>query len=208
MPDNDQRSTDDGWIASDAVPPVDGTVDIVDLAVAEHVAHPTRGRLLRRLKRPQSVAELADSLGVPVTRLYHHMKLLESGGLIRVVATRQVGAATERRYQATAQSYRLPEALVADTAPDQLGHLLGSVFDLAKLELVDFVEGGGMSTPNLDQQMALSLSHVELTAARRTEFLTALLELLSEYTDDPVADDAEPFTLFVAAFPPSDAADS
>ena len=208
MPDIEQSPINEGWIALDPTFTAVDIVDIVDIAVAEHVAHPTRGRLLRRLKQPQSVAELADWLGVPVTRLYHHTKLLESGGLIRVVATRQVGAATERRYQATAKSYRLPEALLADTTPDKIGHLLGSVFDLTKLDLVDFVEGGGMSMPGLDKQMVLSLSHVQLTPGRRTELVAALDELVREYTDDPASDDAEPFALFVAAFPPSDATDA
>jgi DNA-binding transcriptional ArsR family regulator len=204
MPPPSDRFEDDGWTATGAPLSTSDTVDIVDIAVAEHIAHPTRGRLLRRLKQPQSVAELAEWLDVPVTRLYHHIKLLESDDLIRVVATRQVGAATERRYQATAQSYRLPEALIADTEPAQLGQLLGSVFDLAKLDLVDFVERGGMAIPNVDQHVALSLSHMQLTPSRQSELVGALIELVHEYTDDPITDETQPFAMFVAAFPPDD----
>lgn len=195
---------DGGWTATGAPLSTSDTVDIVDIAVAEHVAHPTRGRLLRRLKQPQSVAELAEWLDVPVTRLYHHVKLLESDDLIRVVATRQVGAATERRYQATAPSYRLPEALIADTEPAQLGQLLGSVFDLAKLDLVDFVERGGMAIPNADHHVVLSLSHMQLTPSRQSELVEALVELVREYSDDPITDETQPFATFVAAFPPDD----
>jgi hypothetical protein len=118
--------------------------------------------------------------------------------------TRHAGAATERRYQATAQSYRLPEALIADTEPAQLGQLLGSVFDLAKLDLVDFVERGGMAIPNVDQHVALSLSHMQLTPSRQSELVGALIELVHEYTDDPITDETQPFAMFVAAFPPDD----
>ena len=201
---NPDQPLDGGWIAAGVPRATSDIVDIVDIAIAQHVAHPTRGRLLRRLKQPQSVAELAEWLDVPVTRLYHHVKLLESDGLIQVVATRQVGAATERRYQATAKSYRLPEALIADTEPAQLGQLLGSVFDLAKLDLVDFVERGGLATQDIDQQMVLGLAHIRLTPTRRAELVAALVDVLREYENDPDSDDAEPFATFVAAFAPND----
>jgi DNA-binding transcriptional ArsR family regulator len=201
-----EKPDNDGWTATGTPRSTGDIVDIVDIAVAEHVAHPTRGRLLRRLKQPQSVAELAEWLDVPVTRLYHHIKLLESDELIRVVSTRQVGAATERRYQATAQAYRLPKTLIAETEPAQLGQLLGSVFDLAKLDFVEFVERGGMATPSVDQHVTLSLSHMQLSPSRQSELVDALVELVREYTDDPLTDETEPFAMFVAAFPPDDEA--
>ena len=88
-------------------PPVLVAVAILATTLMAEVTHPIRGRILRRLKEPHTVAEVAESLDAPVTRLYHHVNKLEQLGLIRVVATRRVAAVTERRYQVVARSYRI-----------------------------------------------------------------------------------------------------
>ncbi len=47
-----------------------------------------------------SVKELAARLGEPQTKLYRHVRQLESAGLIRVASTRLVSGIVEQRYQA------------------------------------------------------------------------------------------------------------
>src|SRR2546422_11767850 len=61
------------------------------------VADPTRIRLiLELLDRNSTVKELAEALGVPATRLYYHVKILERHGLIQV-ANRRMGAGIAER---------------------------------------------------------------------------------------------------------------
>lgn len=63
--------------------------------------NPFRIRMMTALSRtPGSVKELSERLGVPVTRLYHHLGLLEEYGAVRVVGSRRSGARTERCYGA------------------------------------------------------------------------------------------------------------
>jgi DNA-binding transcriptional ArsR family regulator len=50
--------------------------------------------------RVMSVKELAAELNEPQTKLYRHVKRLESAGLIRVASTRLVSGIMEQRYQA------------------------------------------------------------------------------------------------------------
>lgn len=201
-----QRTTEDTWERVPDSPAIAERFEIVDIAVAEHITHPTRGRLLRRLKTPLSAAELAAQLSVPVTRLYHHIKQLEAAELIHVAATRKVGAATERRYQASARSFQIPDELMERTPPDQLGGVIGSVFDLAKLDLVEFIERGGLETAHVDEQLIISLAQLQLTPARRAELVSGLTALLQEFSDD-ATDGSEPFNVFVAASPPTAAPD-
>jgi DNA-binding transcriptional ArsR family regulator len=207
MSEAEERTPTDEWAQVEGGGATEETFEIVDIELAEHVTHPTRGRLLRRLRDPHSAAELAESLDVPVTRLYHHIKQLEAAGLIRVVATRRVGAATERRYQSSAKSFTIPEETIERAEPEQLAGVLGSLFDLAKLELVEFVERGGMSMPALDEQLTIGLMQLRLTPQRRRELVAQLAALLEEFADDSDAEHSDadsraPFAVFLAALPP------
>ncbi len=70
MAPSPQPADDDGWAPVDGRTDIEDRREIIDIEMAEHITHPTRGRLLRRLKHPRSAAELAERLAVPVTRLY------------------------------------------------------------------------------------------------------------------------------------------
>lgn len=56
-------------------------------------------------ERAHSTQELAAELGIPKGTAGHHLKVLESAGLIQVVRTRQVRAMTEKFYGRTAHLF-------------------------------------------------------------------------------------------------------
>jgi len=60
-----------------------------------------RMRILAVCKDPRSVRETADLLDVPITRLYHHINLLQEAGFIEVVHIRKSGARLEKIYRVT-----------------------------------------------------------------------------------------------------------
>src|SRR6266699_3542125 len=95
------------------------TVSNIDVLKA--LADPVRMNLLYALTRGRgmvmpamSVKELAAELGEPQTKLYRHIKHLESAGLIRAVASRVVSGIIEQRYQASQADF-----LVGDSLTDQ-----------------------------------------------------------------------------------------
>jgi DNA-binding transcriptional ArsR family regulator len=65
-------------------------------------------KLLR--ERAQSTTELAAQVGLAKGTVSHHLKVLESAGLIRVVRTRKVRALTESIYGRVARLYLLKGA--------------------------------------------------------------------------------------------------
>lgn len=83
---------------------------IDDVQTFELLADPTKVEILELTAVPHSVSEIAQAMGVPRTRLYHHVGALEEAGIIAVAATRQAGAMTEKLYQAAAKSYPSPFA--------------------------------------------------------------------------------------------------
>lgn len=194
----------DAWTPVPGVEPPVEVVELDDLDLLAEITHPIRGRVLRRLKDPRTVAEVAELMGVPVTRLYHHVNKLEQAGLVRVVATRRVGAVTERRYQVGACSHRVDRRLFDDADGRELAAALASLFDVAKLGLQREVEAGHFrGFADLEDHAMLSLGELYLSDERRHALVHRLRELVEEFASDrDAADrDATTFTLFVAAYP-------
>jgi DNA-binding transcriptional ArsR family regulator len=95
------------------MPTVDGhdyeakeTLLVSDPAQLRAMADPFRTQLIQLLRdRARSTQELAEELEIPKGTVGHHLKVLESAGLIRVVRTRKVRALTEKFYGRTARLF-------------------------------------------------------------------------------------------------------
>ena len=171
--------------------------DVVELDSTDpldELVHRVRGPLLRRLRTPHSAAELAAELDVPVTRLYHHLKVLESAGLIEVVATRRVGAALESRYRAVARSFQVGPDAVRDTT--DLARSLAAVLDSTRGDLLGAVENG------IAEDVAIWSLRLRLAEADRIELTERLDELFTEVRERSDDDsDAEDSRVFALTFP-------
>lgn len=174
-----------------------------DLDLLADLTHPVRGMIFRWLRTPHSAAELAARMDVPVTRLYHHLNRLEQSGLIRVVATRRVGAVTERRYQVVARFFRLSEDRFDDYDPRELAAAMGAMFDVAKLRLQREIElrtfGGGPR----ENEALLALQELTLEPAQAEQFVARLRQLIDEFAAHDGPDDGGPprLAVFLVAHP-------
>src|SRR5215831_19283708 len=73
------------------------------------LAHPLRLRLVELFaEAPRTTKQIADLLGEPPTRLYHHVAALERAGLLRLKETRQNRGTVEKWYEAIARSFDPP----------------------------------------------------------------------------------------------------
>lgn len=86
---------------------------VSDPAALKALADPLRLRILEVLStHPDqlfTVKELAAELGQPVTKLYHHMKLLAASELVRDAETRVVSGIVEHRYGCAQRTITLDE---------------------------------------------------------------------------------------------------
>lgn len=193
----------DGWMSTNAAP-IAERHELDHLDHLSELTHPARSQIIRRLRNPRSAAELAVEMEVPVTRLYHHLKRLEAAGIIRVVATRRVKAATERRYQLVARGFSIAPELAETTDNATLAVTFGSLFDLAKIDFQRAVERVGPRIHD-DEHMTLSLTSAELTPAQIAEFAAKIVALLDEFNiERPSDQSSERFSLFIAAYPDTD----
>ncbi len=128
--------------------------------------------LLQLADGPRTVKEIAAALGVPVTRLYYHVRKLESHGLVRVASRRMVSGIEERTYEATAENWTLAPELFA-AAPST--GLVKAMFDMTAAELAVVMERGDADIGTL------SLTRFWLTDEQVEDVRQRLGEIMLEY---------------------------
>jgi DNA-binding transcriptional ArsR family regulator len=180
---------------------------IKDVETLKAMAEPTRAAILEHLAEPQSVTQLARALDVPRTRLYHHMELLRSKGLIEVVEERRVGPMTEQLYAPAAKTFRVDQGLLTtgDLA-ERVDAITTLLFDTTKSDLRRSLLSGDASLERRDglRELGVGRSIAFLTAAQAEEFIAELEALEARFDDSnrPAAE-ARPFALTWAVYPAS-----
>ena len=154
-----------------------------------------RARIVMLLReRAASTTELAAALESPKGTVGHHLKVLESAGLVRVVRTRKVRALTEKFYGRVARLFVLKgdEA----TPPELRGGVLAAM--MLRQAADELIASG-------DEELGTSaLVHVRLTAANRRRFekrLNRLVADVQEADDSDGTSHALAYALFLAPTP-------
>jgi DNA-binding transcriptional ArsR family regulator len=151
--------------------------------------HPLRIEVLKKLAEPRSCPELAKELGETSQKIYYHVKILESAGLIDKVDERRVRGIMEGLYRARAKSYWLSPALVgkvggAERARDQMS--LGFLLSLAEEIQADVARlgegtGEGQVVPSLGLSLQIELENAEERARFLEELQDAFQSLAKKY---------------------------
>jgi DNA-binding transcriptional ArsR family regulator len=181
-------------------------VRLVDSAEAiKAMADATRVRLLQLLMtaadRSWSVKEIATELGQPVTKLYHHIKILEGADLITDVESRLVSGILEHRYRASQKSLRLDDSLFGapETRSDALAQV-AAVVDLSRDDLL-----GYLNRPDCDIDLvSIKRSTKRLTpeqVAMVDETINDLIEGFSVTSEENAAADIPRTTMLFLMHP-------
>ncbi len=179
----------------------DATAVVATVERLEALGSPVRMRILRHAVAPTTVAELAERLGVPQTRLYYHVNQLVDDGLLVQVDSRKSGARIERIFQRTAANYRLSPELAQSVGDERKAAELATsvVLEPARVEIEDALEQmlhGGEPTG------AFGRTVVRLSVEDVRRFETRVRELLSDMTERRSdEEDAQVVALTVAFIP-------
>jgi DNA-binding transcriptional ArsR family regulator len=156
---------------------------VVDTAEAiKAMADPLRLRLLQLLMRTRdrswSVKEMAAELHQPVTKLYHHVKLLEGADLITDVDTRLVSGIVEHRYRTSQRSLNFDESLFLspETRDDSIAQVAALV-DTSRDALLDYLH----LEPNEVDEVLVSRSAARLTAEEIKLVTTTVEDLVDTF---------------------------
>jgi DNA-binding transcriptional ArsR family regulator len=153
--------------------------DVLEISTPEQIkaiGDPTRQKILGLIaQRAATTKQLAEALGLPKGTVGHHLKSLESAGLIHVVRTRQVRAITEKYYGRVARLLRIS---ADDCAP-------GTGLVPVPQELNAMLLRQAMSelapSDDDDDPTTFTISHARIPASEAREFARRLEDLSREF---------------------------
>lgn len=180
------------------------TFPIEDVRILELLNNPVRLRILHHLKEPATVRDLAARLGVPVTRLYYHLDLLENVGVIEVVETRKSGAMLQRVYRSVATNFTPAPGLLGETGDRErvIEAAIGLVLDGARLDatasLLEHFEITG--DPEAIPPRAMGRSVVPMTR-EGAERVVALIDEIVDEMREREDREGEAYAFSFAFFP-------
>lgn len=166
--------------------------EVDEAATLKALADPIRLKILRVLMESAglpvlSVKELAEQLGEPQTKLYRHVKVLETAGLIRVAATRLVSGIVEQRYQAAQHDLVFKGPGLSASAEAEA--MAESVLTVYREELFASLRASQDAAGDAEHARALvRLTEARLSpqkAAALRQQLAALAKELEDSADDP-----------------------
>lgn len=201
-----------------AAPPARRPVSNVELLKA--LADPLRMSMMYVLTRNTSdgglpvlsVKELAADLGEPKTKLYRHVKHLESAGLIAAVSSRVVSGIVEQRYQAVRSALRFgSEMTEQERVSPEAEAMVAAALEMFRREYFatkrSAQPGDGQESPGRRHDL-LAMSDGRVSAARAAAILQQLRALVDEVSaePDPDAGDLVPLNLLIGYFSPDSGA--
>jgi DNA-binding transcriptional ArsR family regulator len=164
------------------------------------LADDTKLALIELALHPTTVTAMAESLGVPRTRLYHHVKRLLDAGLLRVTSQSSKGPVIESEYQAAALTYRPSKQLVASLSATEVGAvLLSLVFGPAKAEFVNALDQGvfALSDSSRRRKVQVARHLLYLTTDELDRLIREIEDVYNRYDPDP--EEIRPGSIPVAA---------
>ena len=183
---------------------------IGDVESLRAISDPTRLRILetmvQRQDPPWSVKELAAEIGVPQTRLYHHVEQLLERDLIRPVERRIVSGIIETRYRVAALSFQLDRNLLAgdsEAGQQALHDTLVAVFDTARGEVEQAIREGVIDPSagaSDERRVVLSRGLARLSPERAAELRERLKALEEEFGNDAYPE-GQSYGLVFALYP-------
>ncbi len=139
-----------------------------DLDTALLAMAPIRRRILAALTKPASASGLAEQLAMPRQNIGHHLRALESAGLVRLASERKKRGFTERLFVAAEQYVLDPALLQAPPDPDAVDaqdrhaadHLIATasamVRDVARMRQAADAEGARLLTLTVEADIGFA----------------------------------------------------
>lgn len=133
------------------------------------LAHPLRLRMMELFaESPKTTKQVADMLGQPPTRLYHHVAALERSGLLVLKETRKNRGTVEKWYAAVARQVRGTAAGKSAAARGARRAVAATVLEQAKQEVLAMPAGAKEAA--LLARLVVNTPRSQLAAIRKRLF--------------------------------------
>jgi DNA-binding transcriptional ArsR family regulator len=180
---------------------------LIDSASFKVLADPSRSLLVHRLgESAKSAKQLATEMDCPITRLYYHLKLLQSHGLIFVERTRKVSGIYEKYYRASARAFVIDRNTDGQEDPARSQALLAFVFDQTRLDISNGLRSGRIDSGKLPPEVGALMAYrtvMKLSPDQAQDLYSKLLALYREYDAlaKTPATDGDYYALVASVYP-------
>jgi DNA-binding transcriptional ArsR family regulator len=187
---------------------VDDAFVIDDLETLKVIADPLRKRIMELLEAPGTVKMVAQRLGMPPSKLYYHVNLLEDHGLLRVTDMRLVSGIVEKHYQVAARTINVKSGLLSPSVGDDgLNMMLSEMLEETANDIRAAAREGVIDfETDAPKQRKLFMSRLEVTLTDEQalvfqEQLKAMIESLSDAASDDEDPNVREYIVQVSMFP-------
>ena len=177
------------------------TANVADLRA---LAHPLRLRILELFAEgPKTTKRVAELLGEPPTRLYHHVAALERSGLLELKETRKNRGTVEKWYEAISRTMGVTESGKPKPGESASRRAVAmTVLEQAKREVANAMTNRG-SEPPLVARLVMSAPPAMMPSVRQRLY-SFLKEIKAEYecdSDAAVTDEHERWSMTLSFAP-------
>ena len=176
-----------------------------NVAELRALAHPLRLRMLELFaEQPRTTKQVAELLGQPPTRLYHHVAALERAGLLVLKETRPNRGVVEKWYEAVARQMSAGGSAAAPRATKSARRAVAmTVLEQTRQEMIA-ASSGGSTEPVMLVRLIVAGS-AEMMPTVRKRLLAAVKDIQKEFQcDEPPGsstDDHDRWALTMAFAP-------
>jgi DNA-binding transcriptional ArsR family regulator len=179
---------------------------LTDPQQVKALAAPLRRRILEAFAaQPRTTKQVAELLGEPTTRLYHHVAALEKAGLIEPSEERRKRGTIERYYRPIAREFVVDRRLFAAASGEETTSELQALFADALEETLEEIRRSlalrlpGACEP--DSAAMLGRMRVRGTPEQIQKVLERLRELMEELRSAESGEGEVEYGLTVAFYP-------
>ena len=178
---------------------IEDEICITDLETLKVISDPLRVRILERIGLASysgvltSVKQLSETLDIPQTKLYYHIKLLEKHNLIQVAETQVVSGIIEKHYQIKARRIRADLNISKNSgiAPDEgMAITLSSIatmFDSSYKNIEKSLRNRVQEETDLGSDetatMLSTQAMLQLSPEQAKDFIDRVNDLINEYAE-------------------------
>jgi|GEM_PF-1268725 len=168
------------------------------------LADGTRMKMIAVLNRPMTVKQLADLIGEDHHKLYHHMRVLEQAGIVKLVETRTDSHIVEKYYLLVENSMTLNSQ---EFTPEYIPMLNTMVLQIAQAAVNDLV-----ASAHADRERAAASRVVLRCNSDKFESVKAAIQshfrqLLTTLQELEEEEGASAYEVLLLHFPVFEAAD-
>ncbi len=150
------------------------------------MAHPIRMRLLEAFSHgPATAKQVAEQIGEPPTRLYHHVNVLKRVGLIKLVKTNEKRGTTEKYYRTVADQFVVDRSLFdmksgGKEVLSRLQRMTFGIFEDAMTEIRESLASRRMQAKGKGGDFVFAHTHINATPAQIVALQKKINDLIKQ----------------------------